>query len=228
MGNNGKKITVTAVNRNTLSKQVMESIVHLLTSGQLKSGDKLPTEIELMEILGVSRPVLREALSSLEALGIVTRKTREGTFFNSKVSSQPFSIMLALAYDNLPAIVEARIVLELGLITMAAEKINDEQLKVLKQTIDDIENCRDENYGEIDVEFHRTIALAAKNPITEGMVDALLIAHRKINDEIKVRERQRTVQYHKAIYDALEKRDPIEAFRQMYAHLDFVRKKVLS
>ncbi|MDG8483964.1 GntR family transcriptional regulator, partial [Streptococcus pneumoniae] len=70
------------VNRKTLAKQVIERIVHLLSSGQLKAGDKLPTEMELMEILSVSRPVLREALSSLETLGVITRKTRGGTYFN--------------------------------------------------------------------------------------------------------------------------------------------------
>ena len=62
------------VNRKTLAKQVIERIVHLLSSGQLKAGDKLPTEMELMDILSVSRPVLREALSSLETLGVITRK----------------------------------------------------------------------------------------------------------------------------------------------------------
>ncbi|MFL6557929.1 MAG: FadR/GntR family transcriptional regulator, partial [Bacillus sp. (in: firmicutes)] len=95
-----KKITVESVNRNTLSKQVVESIIQLLISGQLKPGDKLPTEMELIEELEVSRPVLREALSSLDTLGVITRKTREGTFFNNKISKNPFSIMLALAHDN--------------------------------------------------------------------------------------------------------------------------------
>ncbi|WP_392387337.1 FadR/GntR family transcriptional regulator, partial [Bacillus licheniformis] len=61
-------LQVESVNRKTLAKQVVERIVHLLSSGQLKPGDKLPTEIELMEKLNVSRPVLREALISLETL----------------------------------------------------------------------------------------------------------------------------------------------------------------
>lgn len=67
-------LKVDTVNRKTLAKQVIERIVHLLSSGQLKAGDKLPTEMELMDILHVSRPVLREALSSLETLGVITRK----------------------------------------------------------------------------------------------------------------------------------------------------------
>ncbi|MDF2790877.1 MAG: ycbG [Neobacillus sp.] len=223
-----KKIIVGSVNRTTLSKQVVESIIQLLISGQMKPGDKLPTEMELMEILNVSRPVLREALSSLESLGVINRKTREGTFFNNKISSHPFSIMLSLAHDNLQAMVEARMALELGLITIAAEKISDEDLKRLKQTIEIIENNKDQNYGEADIEFHRIIALSANNQIVEGMVDSLIVTLVKIDSEIKVREPERTIEHHMAIYKALEKRDPFEAFHQMYLHLDYVRHKVLK
>lgn len=223
-----KKFSVESVNRNTLAKQVLERIIQLLTSGQLKPGDKLPTEMELLEELEVSRPVLREALSSLETLGVITRKTREGTFFNNKIDSHPFSVMLALAADNMPAILEARMALELGLIAIAAKKINEEQLSRLKETIDFIAQSEDNNYGEADREFHRIIALSAGNPIVEGMIDSLLITHRKIDSEIKYRERELTVAHHTAIYKALVKRDPILAFQQMFKHLDYVNKKVLK
>ncbi|WP_318507158.1 FadR/GntR family transcriptional regulator [Bacillus sp. T3] len=223
-----KKFSVESVNRNTLAKQVLERIIQLLTSGQLKPGDKLPTEMELLGELEVSRPVLREALSSLETLGVITRKTREGTFFNNKIDSHPFSVMLALAADNMPAILEARMALELGLIAIAAKKINEEQLSKLKETIDFIAQSEDNNYGEADLEFHTIIALSAENPIVEGMIDSLLITHRKIDSEIKYRERDLTVAHHTAIYEALVKRDPILAFQQMFNHLDYVNKKVLK
>jgi GntR family transcriptional regulator, transcriptional repressor for pyruvate dehydrogenase complex len=228
MGNTSKKLTVESVNRNTLSKQVVESIIQLLISGQLKPGDKLPTEMELMEELDVSRPVLREALSSLDSLGIITRKTREGTFFNNKIGSHPFSVMLALAHDNLPAIIEARMALELGLVAIAAEKISEEQLAKLKETIDVIESSKDNNYGEADKEFHQIIASSADNPIVEGMIDSLIMTIRKINSEITYRERDRTLQQHIAIYEALVKRDPFEAFHHMFLHLDSVRQKLLK
>lgn len=228
MDESSKKITVESVSRSTLSKQVVDSITQLLISGQMKPGDKLPTEMELIGRLNVSRPVLREALSSLESLGVITRKTREGTFFNNKVSSHPFSVMLALAHDNLEAMIEARMALELGLITIAAEKITDEELERLKQTIDEIKENKDSDYGELDIEFHRIIALSANNPIVEGMIDSLIVTLVKINSEIKVREPERTIKHHTDIYNALVNRDPFEAFHQMYLHLDYVRQKVLK
>ncbi|RBN38856.1 FadR family transcriptional regulator, partial [Priestia megaterium] len=75
MSGSTKKVSFESVNRNTLAKQVVDRIIQLLVSGQLKPGDKLPTEMELLDVLNVSRPVLREALSALEVLGVITRKT---------------------------------------------------------------------------------------------------------------------------------------------------------
>ena len=127
-----KEYKMDTVRRSTLSQQVLEQIVQLLMSGQLRPGDKLPAEMTLMEQFDVSRPVLREALSSLETLEIITRRPRGGTYVNEKVGSNPFKVMLALSINNVPAIIEARMSLELGLVTIAAEKISDDQLGATK------------------------------------------------------------------------------------------------
>lgn len=219
---------VASIERKTLSRQVLDRFVQLLSSGQWKPGDKLPSEMELSGMLDVSRPVLREAMSSLETLGVISRKTRSGTYLNEKIGNQPFSVMLALSTENLQAIIEARMALELGLVTIAAEKITDEQLEQLESTIDAIAKSTDNNYGEIDKQFHRLIAMSAQNPVVEGLIDSLLIAHDKMDSRIKIRERELTVEYHTRIYRALANRDPHESFRQMYEHLNYVRRKLLQ
>ena len=217
-----------AIQRNTLSQQVLEHIILMLREGELRPGDKLPSELTLMSEFDVSRPVLREALSSLETLEIVTRRPRGGTYINERVGSSPFRAMLALAINDVPAVIEARMTLELGLVTIAAEKITDEQLSRLKEINKQIEETKDNNYGALDIEFHRTIAQSANNPVVEGMIDSLLIAHEKTDSLIPFRERQITVEYHEAIHKALEERDPIRSFTEMYKHLSYVREKVLS
>ncbi|NEU31817.1 FadR family transcriptional regulator [bacterium LRH843] len=221
-----KELTLKAVKRKSLTKQVIERILKLLEEGQLRPGDKLPTEAELLENLNVSRPVLREALVALDLLGVVTNRQRDGIYINGKIGSNPFSAMLSLTADNSPAIVEARMVLELGLVTIAAEKITNNQLKMLKETIDIIAKNTDNDFGETDREFHKIIALSANNPVVEGMIESLLLTHQKTDLHIKVRERDITVQHHIAIYNALAKRDPYEAYTEMYRHLDYVRYKV--
>lgn len=218
---------MTTIRRNTLSQQVLEQIIALIMSGQLNPGDKLPSEMTLIERFDVSRPVLREALSSLETLEIITRRPRGGTYVNKKVGSNPFEAMLALSINNVPAVIEARMSLELGLVAIAAEKISDDQLDKLKETIEAIESNPDSNYGQSDKSFHSTIAKSANNPVVEGMIDSLLIAHEKTDSLIPYREPGITVEHHLAIYEALKKRDPYESFEKMYTHLSFVRKKLL-
>lgn len=229
MDEKANSIKMKSVTRKNLSHQVIDQIIDLLMSGQLNPGDKLPSEMELMEMLFVSRPVLREALSSLESLGLIHRKTREGTFFTDRIGSKPYSIMLALSAGNIEAILETRLSQELGLVTLAAEKISELELKRLKETIEEMEHATTD-YWDLDREFHRIIAHSASNSITEGIIDPLLNMYDKTLESISIEKRNKsvTIQQHKDIYFALEKRDPIGSYISMYRHLDHVRKRVLG
>lgn len=229
MGTGPKEVTMKSIKRETMSKQVVDQIIELLTSGQLHPGDKLPTEAELTDKLFVSRPVLREALSSLETMGMIQRKTREGTFFSNKIGSKPFSIMLALSAGDIPAVMEARMSLELGLVTMAAEKITDSQLEQLSEILRATALSK-QGYVGLDKEFHRTIAYSANNPILEGSIDPLLNMFDEIEKQIPTvdRDHRATMQEHQAIFEALQQHNPLAAHSAMYHHLNHVRSKVLK
>ena len=136
--------------------------------------------------------------------------------------------MLALSINNVPAIIEARMALELGLVTIAAEKITDEQLERLRDTIDSIQENADGDYGRLDKEFHRIIAQSANNPVVEGMIDSLLVTHEKTDSLISYREPEITIEHHIAIYEALKRERSFESFTQMYKHLSYVRNKILK
>ncbi len=218
---------VEAVKRKTLSEEVIDHIIQLLIDGTLKPGDKLPSEVELSEMLSVSRPVLREAMSSLDSLGMIHRKTRGGTYFSKKIGSRPFSIMLALSAGDIVEIVESRMALELGLVTLAAENITAEELDTLSQTIEKM-SVKQKGYTKYDREFHRIIALSGSRTIFEGMVDAILTAFDKTLSEIKEKEHETTLKHHRNIYQALKKRSPMEAFTHMYEHMNFVRHRILT
>ncbi|WP_093337108.1 FadR/GntR family transcriptional regulator [Salibacterium halotolerans] len=217
-----------SVKRRTLASQVIEQIIGLLMNGQLKAGDKLPSEMELMDMMYVSRPVLREALSSLETLGVIHRKTKEGTFFSNKVGSEPYRIMLALSVGDIDTIIETRLSQELGLVSLAAEKMSELELKRLEETIEIME-AADGDYSETDREFHRIIAHSASNSITEGIIDPLLNMYDKTLENIALvdRNKSKTLQQHKDIYQALRNRDPIEAHASMYRHLDHARNRLI-
>lgn len=223
-----RDIKVSGVQRNTLSRQILEQIIDMLMNGELKAGVKLPSELELMNDFGVSRPVLREALSSLETLEIVTRKPRGGTIVNEKIGSAPFRAMLALAINDVEAIIEARMALELGMVTLAAEKIKDSELEELKKVNDKIRQSVSNDYGQYDIQFHKIIGKSAENSVIQGMMDALLMVHEKTDSLIPYREKEKTINFHENIYQALLKRDPVSAYKHMYEHLSDVRTKILS
>lgn len=223
-----EKLSVNAVNKSTLSQQVLEKFVFMLMNNQLKPGDKLPSEMDMMGDFEVSRPVLREALSSLETLGIIKRRPRGGTYITDSIGNGPFEAMLALFINDIATILEARMTLELGLVTIAAEKITSDQLDQLKLTIESIEANADNDYGNRDKEFHRIIAQSVNNPLIDGMIHTLLISHEKTDSFIKYREPGITIEHHKAIYKALKERNPTKAFQAMNKHLIYVRNKILS
>lgn len=226
---NHTEVEIKRIKRKTLSRQVVDQIIQLLTGGQLKPGDKLPTEMSLMDKLQVSRPVLREALSSLETIGIIHRRTREGTYFSDKIGSQPFSLMLALSAGDMPSIIEARLVLELGMVTLAAQKITDAELGKLEYTIKMMSESNGD-YTEFDKEFHRIIVYSASNPVLEGIIDPLLNMFDKIIGGVSSEDRDRneTLRQHIAIYNALKKRDALAAYTAMFQHLNYGGSKLLK
>jgi len=224
--NTDANLKIKSLTKSTLSNQVIDQIIDLLSSGKLKPGDKLPTEMELTEAFNVSRSILREALSSLETLGMITRTNRKGTFINEKINSHPFLIMLSLSKNDIEALVEARIALELGIVTLAAEKIEDEQLKHLKETINEIAKAEGEYYGHYDKLFHTIIAESVDNPMVESMAVSLLIAHNEIDKKFVRRDKELTVQQHKEIYNALENKNPIAAYQAMYKHLKGIKDRL--
>ena len=224
------KFNIKSVNRKTLSKQVIDEIIDLLVKGHFHPGERLPSEVELMEICKVSRPVIREAMTSLEVIGIIHRHTRHGTFFANKIGSEPFSIMLALSSGDFLSITEIRVALELGLVTLAAEKITETDLNKLKATIDRMKLLPTEDSSEEDREFHRIIALSANNALFDGLIHPLQQFHREILKKIPLEERnlQDTIQQHLEIYHALKKRDSLAAYASMYHHLNYVRQKAIK
>ncbi|MCT1578388.1 FadR family transcriptional regulator [Oceanobacillus kimchii] len=222
-----RDIKLKSIKKNTLSSLVMDEIIKLLIDGKIKPGDKLPSEYELMEMLYVSRAVLREALSALETLGILKRKSREGTYISDKIGTRPFRLMLALSSDDIETIIETRMTQELGFVTLAAEKITEEELQRLETTIYNMSNNIG-NYDEMDKEFHNIITSSVMNNVTSGIIEPLMDFFYKVYYTISKEHRNIdiTIQQHQAIFEALKDRDPFEAHRAMYIHLDHVRKRV--
>lgn len=125
--------------RKTLTSQVIDYVIGLIKSGAVKPGDRLPTESELTQTLGISRTCVREAMKSLESLGLVEIRQRVGATVlqpsaSSLLHTGQFSLMVqAQQADDL---LEFRKIIEVGLASLAAEKAGKANLAAMRDALD--------------------------------------------------------------------------------------------
>ncbi len=210
------------------STAIAEQIRAAIVSGRLQEGHRLAPERELAEQFGVSRVTVRDALRALEAMGLIEVRVgaRGGAFVTiptGSVVGQTMSDMMMMQAVSPEDIVEARLVVELGTVTLAAARATDEELSRLRQVCErGQEELAAKTYTrELSWEFHALLAVAAHN----GAVDGLTQSFRSTLSMHPVRAREGakafavTVEEHLAIVEALEGRDGAQARRLMASHL---------
>lgn len=212
-----------------LSDKVVQAIMDQINDGTLQPGDKLPNENDLSEALGVSRGILREALTILQARNYIFRKPKEGTFVNPEIreilnSQMGISLKQATYLDML----EMRECIE----QRAAEKIidlaKDSQIEELYSFIRDGEQQREN--GSVDYYFHYRLAELSQNVMFVNFIDT----YYDVIDELakKTRSvgsrRSEIDREHKAIIDALYARDKEWAKQAVVSHLQKVKENIVS
>jgi GntR family transcriptional regulator, transcriptional repressor for pyruvate dehydrogenase complex len=218
--------------RETLTSQVVDHVIGLIQSGQVKPGEKLPIEKELVETLGVSRTCVREAMRALEILGLVSVRPKHGPVVLEPASTamfhaQHFSTVAHLQQSDL--LVEFRMILEVGLASLAAQKATPDDLAAMRKALKDYRDAVDDNnVHQADIAFHKAIADATKNSIAimvlETISSPLLEQMRRVNTfPIPVRGAQED---HLRIYKAIEERNPEKARGAMRAHLTSVEQNI--
>jgi DNA-binding FadR family transcriptional regulator len=211
--------TIAKVSRRSAAEDVRDQIAALIDNGQLKVDERLPSELDLARTFGVSRPVVREALVSLQALGLVTSQSGRGSFVASRRVRAP----LLLGKFSPRHLNEVRGYLEIQSARLAAERRSDEQVGRLAGLLARMEDCDDaEERNRYDAEFHISIAEASGNPILVKLVEDL----RKILEEhgraaaAAPNRRPRAAAEHRKIYEAIVRRDTEGAALAMRNHLE--------
>jgi DNA-binding FadR family transcriptional regulator len=210
------------------SSAIADQIRAAIVSGRLAQGERLAPERELAEQFGVSRVTVRDALRALEAMGLIEVRVgaRGGAFVTAPSGvhvGQAMSDMMVLSAVGAEDIVEARLIVELGTVTLACARATDEDLARLRSSCErGAEDLADGSYNrERSWEFHSLLANAAHN----GAVDGLTHSFRSTLSMHPVRAREgakafaATVEEHLRIVDALERRDADTARAEMAAHL---------
>ncbi|MBS0449036.1 MAG: FadR family transcriptional regulator [Proteobacteria bacterium] len=215
----------------TLALTIVEALSDRVRDGRLAAGTKLATEAELMHEFDVSRTVVREALSKLQAAGMVQTRHGIGTFVVGMGDTAPFRIapeQLATLRDVI-AMLELRIGLETEAASLAAQRRTSQNLAALQTAFDGfaaaVESGRDAVAA--DVQFHLEIARATQNPHFKQLMESLgsaIIPRARLDpatppDEERTAYLRRVNAEHASILDAIANQDAEGARAAMRTHL---------
>lgn len=214
----------------SLAEEVTQALMESIASGRLMPGDELPAERELGNQFGVSRTIIREAVRSLQAKGLIEVRSGRGARISAVPASQitetiRLFLQGAQAQDLLDAekISEVRTTLEVRMVELACERATDADLERLQRAVEAMDADEDvEQASEHDVAFHRLIALATYNALFVLLLDSIgdiLMEIRRRSLAVEGRK-DRAVEEHRRIADALLARDVAAARQAMVDHLE--------
>jgi GntR family transcriptional regulator, transcriptional repressor for pyruvate dehydrogenase complex len=231
-------LAVKPIEKETIPNKIIREIKHLIDSGQLQPGSRLPPERDFAQMLNVSRPSLREALRALSFLGVVENRQGDGTFLaddSVKLPTDALGILLTIRRGTLIEVYEARIAFETYATKLAAERHTKEDLQLLKANLETAKKNLDdpEKFLEYDMEFHRLLAEISKNQIILKIVEKLhhmffpirVLLHRQFE-----KEHYRidfNYQDHEMILKYIEARDGENALIYVKKHFEKYRDKIL-
>lgn len=214
-----------------LSGRVAQEITHLIEIGKLKPGDKLPTETLFAEQLGVSRGILREALTILQYRGYISRKPKDGTYIR-ELQDYNFineSIMGSLKRASYKDLIEMRESLEQKIVELAIKRAKDEEIEAIEKYLDDAGSINEYN-SLLDYNFHLRIAELSKNILLINFINLYYdLIHELGESSFKKEHRRREVlEEHKRIIRAIKNRNIEEAKKEIVYHLGMVEKSIDS
>lgn len=217
---------------------IVQGMLERVRTGAWKAGQEIPSERELIEEFDVSRVPLREALSSLRALGVFETRPGSGTRVK-RVDVDAFSRLLPLlvtleAPRTFAQVFELRLALEPSSAALAARRHDAADARVLRELVERFRadlSAGLETAIDTDLAFHVRIAEASRNPLFSVLMRTLaqLLKHvqlRSCKDDPD--RRRRAVESHAAIADAVLARDADRARVEMEAHLRFAASRLIG
>ena len=221
----------------SLAQELMNDLAAKIRSGQYQPGDRLPTEPEVMAQHGVSRTVVREAISRLQAAGLAETRHGVGTFvLPPGHAQQAFDLSTALTIRDLLDMLELRISLETEAAGLAAMRRTDAQLASMREALADFERGvrKGERSIEADFRFHLQIALATHNHYFEefyrhlgtSTIPRTRLDTSQFSPEPGQSYLLRTNREHENILDTIVRRDPRAASAAMRMHLTNSRERL--
>jgi GntR family transcriptional repressor for pyruvate dehydrogenase complex len=218
-----------ASEKQSLGQQVVSRVLELVRTGNLRPGDRLPPERELIEIFRISRPSLREALRALSILGVVEARHGGGAYvtdLEARTLLAPLDFFLSLSRSNLDDAFESRRIIEVEIARKAAINANAGDLADLRAMIDAHATVATDPIGFriLDSRFHEKLSAIAGNAVLQhiayGLYNLGLDIRRRATAELGIID-QSTAD-HARIVAAIAARNPDRAADEMRIHLSHI------
>lgn len=221
-----------------LAQGVVAHLTDSIRGGALEPGDKLPTESEIMRQLGVSRTVVREAISHMQAAGLVETRHGIGTFVLEPSNANTLGLdpNTVITVRDLVAILELRISLETEAAALAASRRSDEQLVQLRAALDSFQASARSGGQTVpsDLQFHLLVAQASGNRYFHDILSHLglnIIPRSRVNSARLAKDdpaayMERLINEHEDIYSAIARKDGESARAAMRTHLSNSRERL--
>ena len=214
----------------TLADRVSESLMRKIVGEELPPGAQLPSEQVMATSFGVSRTVVREAISRLKSEGLIDTRQGRGAFVRADRSDVPlrFGIDPANPLSSLLNILELRLGLDAEIAGLAAVRRTRDQMAAIQRALNEIDHASAAGRDAVaeDLEFHLAIAQATQNPLFFQLIRFLgssfysAIAVTRANEERAETLAKEARSEHKAIAKAISKRDQIAAANAARTHIE--------
>lgn len=213
------------LDKRPLPQVIADKIIDLIESKELLPGERLPSEQELMRELNVGRGTIREAIKSLVSRNIVEIRRGVGTFVAEKtgVVEDPLGFSFI---DNKNKLVkdsmDVRLLLEPFIAKWAARNATDSEILEIIELSHKIEMAilNDEDYSDLDVEFHTKIAISSRNLVVKNLIPILNMNIRSLIDVTHAVLKEHTILSHKKIANAIKERNEEMAEQLMREHIE--------
>ncbi len=211
--------------KTVLSQEISQNLCDLISAKKLKPGDKLPNEIELSRMMGVSRSTVREAIKALASNNILEVVRGKGTFVCQEPGfvTDSLGVKFLKGENLLFSLFETRTLVEPGVAYLAAQRATKADLRKIRESLNILADLieRNEPYIEEDMEFHQAIARATRNPIIQRIVPIInqSIIHGYYQTMDIPGSSHNMIDFHNRIYNAIKNGDPDRARDEMLHHL---------
>lgn len=219
-----------SVRKDRISQVIADQIKEAIFQKKIKTGDKLPSERQMMEQFEASRVTVREALKTLEQSGIleIKRGNQGGAFVRDpdvKFVHNFLQDMFSMGNIKISDLTEARLAIEPFSVKVACVRVSEDALEQMRQNIIEAKGCLQRNNPSdarlLNLEFHRIIAQASENPVIFFMIDSIMdIMENDISAILISAEAvESTLHFHEEIYEAIHNRNPQKAQDLMLRHV---------